>query len=329
MHENAAAFLKSSPNGRMHKTMHQWTENIRFIHENCSDKKFKLNSKFILKLANEERVGSFIETLAFKPKTICFDFSIGQHWGFLMEALSEMTNTVIKIDASGIGMADLIAEIVPAIANASESNMLILDLSSNALSAGNMLDLLKQIDKHNNVYQLNLSDNPDFANNPAETKEFFNFLFGKIRPLSHLRLDNTGFNDSCAQSFGSAIQNPHLLKVINFANHTASSDQITSLKKSIQKRTAEIRYFQISKTEIYSTLAVGMFDANTDVDWGALEQDYQDAQEELSKNIQQSYFSEVARRVRNHPIPRLLNQSHYEVHSDDDEVEFDHSLPTD
>ena len=151
MHENAVAFLKSSPNGRMHKTMHQWTENIRFIHENCCDKKFKLNSKFVLKLANEERVGSFIETLAIKPKTICFDFSSGQHWEFLMEALGEMTNTVIKIDASGIGMADLIAEIVPAIANASESNMLILDLSSNALSAGNTLDLLKQIDKHNKV----------------------------------------------------------------------------------------------------------------------------------------------------------------------------------
>ncbi len=328
MHANVISFIEKDRAGRTYATMRQWQKNIQAVRKNCSDEKFELNNRYLLQFLGQENVEQRMQASGFKLKNMAFDFSIGQHWTFQMEILTKMKDSFVKIDASSVGLSALIDEIFPTLANASDSNVLILDLSSNALSASDALELLKMIDKKNNVYQINLSNNPDFANDAAETKEFFNFLFGKSRPLSHLRLNNTGLNDACVLAICGAIQHPHLLQMIEIANHTASDGQLQVLKKSVQKHTAQLRYFEVDKTSIYSTSAIGILSDSIDIDWGKIEQDYDDLTKEFYDNPNKSYFDPTAARLRHHPIRQLHERAHYEPNSDD-EYEFDHSLPTD
>lgn len=329
MRETALSFINIDRNGRKYKTMRGWADKIQFMQKNCSEKSFSQNSKYILGRADQGNVTPNEEIFIYKMKSTYLDFSAGKHWDFLFDILAQKTGAAIKIDASAVGLNELKTRIFPALTNSAASNILIIDLSANALSAGDAIELLKMVDNKNNIYKLDLSNNPNFSHNPADTKAFFNFLFGKIRPLSHLQLNNTGFNDLCAQSMDSAMQHPHLLKVIEIGRYTASNDQLQSLKKSVQKHTAEVSYFQLDRTSIYSTSAVGIVDDNADIDWEALEQEYLDLQKEFSETPNGSYRYEIAQRIRYHPISRLHAKGQYEVDSEDDEYEFDHSLPTD
>lgn len=329
MRETALSFIKFDHNGRKYKTMHEWLDKIEFMRKNCSEKSFSKNSKYILGRADQGNITPNEEVFIYKMKSTCLDFSTGDHWDFLFDILAQKTDAVIKINASSVGLNELKTRIFPALTQSAVSNMLIIDLSANALSAGDAIALLKMVDDKNNIYKLDLSNNPNFSDNPADTKVFFNFLFGKIRPLTHLQLENTGFNDLCAQSMGSSIQQPHLLKVIELDHHTASKDELQSLKKSIQKHTAELSYFQLDQTSIYSTSAVGILEDNIDIDWEALEQEYLNLQKEFAETPNVSYRYEIAQKIRYHPISRLHAKNQYEVNSDDDEYEFDHSLPTD
>ena len=329
MRETALAFINIDSNGRKYKTLHEWAEKIQFMRKNSSEKGFSENSKYILNLADRGKITPSEEVLVYKMKSVCLDFSAGKHWDFLFDILGQQTSAVVKIDASAVGLNELKTRIFPALTNSTTSNILIIDLSANALSAGDVIELLKMVDKNNNIYKLNLSNNPNFADNLADTTEFFNILFGKTRPLSHLQLNNTGFNDLCAQSISSAMRHPHLLKVIELDHHTVSNDQLQSLKKSVQKHSAELSYFQLDQTSIYSTSAVGILDDNVDIDWESLEQDYQNIQKELHSTAGVGYLSEIAFRARHHPISRLRSESVYELNSEDDEYLFDYSFQTD
>ncbi len=328
MHGHFSSFVDRNSAGRTYATMRQWEKNIQAVRESCSDKKFSANNKYLLQFAGQDNFTQKMKESGFKLHNMAFDFSTGKHWGFQMEALCQIKDSFVKIDASSVGLSALIDEIFPTLANASDSNVLILDLSSNALSASDALELLKMIEKNNNICQINLSNNPDFAHSADGTKEFFNFLFGKSRPLSHLRLNNTGLNDACVLAICGAIQHPHLLQVIEIANHTASDGQLQVLKKSVQKHTAQLRYFEVDKTSIYSTSAIGIMSDSIDIDWGKIEQDYDDLTKEFYDNPNKSYFDPAAARLRHHPIRQLHERAHYEPNSDD-EYEFDHSLPTD
>ena len=329
MRETTLSFINTDRNVRKYKTMHEWVDKIEFMRENCSEKGFSQVSKYILGRADQGNITPIKEVFIYKMKSVCLDFSVGKHWDFLFEILSHKTDAVIKIDASAVGLNELKTRIFPALANSAASNILIIDLSANALSAGDVIDLLKMVDNNNNIYKLNLSNNPNFSDNPADTKEFFNILFGTIRPLSHLQLNNTGFNDLCAQSMSSSLQHPHLLKLIELDNHTASKDQLQSLKKYVQKHTAELSYFQLEQTSIYSTSAIGILDNNINIEWEALEQEYLNLQKEWAEAPNGSYRFEMYQKMRYHPISRLHEKNQYEVNSEDDEYEFDHSLPTD
>ena len=329
MHAHFSSFIERNSAGLTYTTMRQWMRNIQLIRERCSNQKFCANNQYQLTFAGQDNVMQKMKESGFKLENMAFDFSNGKHWGFQMEALCQMRNSFIKIDASLVGLSALMDEIFPALANASGSNILILDLSSNALSAGDALELLKMVDKNNNLYQINLSNNPDFAQSADETKAFFNFLFGKPRPLSHLRLNNTGFNDTCIRAICGAMQHPHLLQVIEIADHAVSDIQLQVLKKSVQTYTAQLRYFAVDKKSIYSTSAIGIMSDSVDIDWEKEEQDYDDLMKQFHSNPNKSYFDPVVARLRHHPIKQLHERGHYEANSDDDEYEFDRSLPTD
>jgi hypothetical protein len=329
MRETALSFINIDRNGRKYKTMHEWADKIQFMRKNCNEKSFSQNSEYIHGRADQGSITPSEEAFIYAMKSTCLDFSTGKHWDFLFEILTQKTGAAIKIDASAVGLNELKTRIFPALTRSAASNILIIDLSANALSAGDAIELLKMVDNKNNIYKLDLSNNPNFSDNPADTKAFFNFLFGKIRPLSHLQLSNTGFNDLCAQEMSNSMQHPHLLQVIELDHHVASRDQLQSLKKSIQKHTAELSYFQLDRTSIYSTSAVGILDDNADIDWEALEQEYLDLQKEFSETPNGSYRNEIDQRMSYHPTTRLHAKGHYEVNSEDDEYEFDHSLPTD
>ncbi len=329
MHAHFSSFIDRNSAGRTYTTMRQWMRNIQLIRERCSNQKFCANNQYQLTFAGQDNVMQKMKESGFKLENMAFDFSNGKHWGFQMEALCQMQNSFIKINASLVGLSALMDEIFPALANASGSNILILDLSSNALSAGDALELLKMVDKNNNLYQINLSNNPDFARSTGETKKFFNFLFEKTRPLSHLRLNNTGFNDICVRAICGAMQHPHLLQVIEIADHAVSDIQLQALKKSVQKNTAQLRFFAVDKTSIYSTSAIGIMSDSVDIDWEKEEQDYDDLMNQFYSTPKKSYFDPVAARFRQHPIRQLHERAHFEPNSDDDEYEFDRSLPTD
>ncbi|MFM2107907.1 MAG: hypothetical protein RLZZ513_975 [Pseudomonadota bacterium] len=329
MHAHFSSFIERNSAGKTYTTMRQWMRNIQLVRKRCSNEKFSANNQYLLTFADQENFAQKMKESGFKLENMAFDFSNGKHWGFQMEALCQMQNSFIKIDASLVGLSALMDEIFPALANASGSNILILDLSSNALSAGDALELLKMVDKNNNLYQINLSNNPDFAQSADETKAFFNFLFGKPRPLSHLRLNNTGFNDTCVRAICGAMQHPHLLQVIEIADHAVSDIQLQVLKKSVQKNTAQLRFFAVDKTSIYSTSAIGIMSDSIDIDWEREEQDYDDLMNQFYSTPKKSYFDPVAARFRQHPIRQLHERGHYDANSDDDEYEFGRSLPTD
>jgi hypothetical protein len=240
-----------------------------------------------------------------------------------------MCGAFIKIDASAIGMEVLQTRVFPALANSADSNILILDLSSNALSAGNATELFKLLDKKNNFYRINLSDNPNFSDNPQETKDFYNLMFGKIRPLYHLRMKNTGFNDVCVQSICDSVNHPHLMQAIDLDQHNASNTHIDMLKKSLQKHTAELSYFISSTRSIYSIPADGILADNIDIDWNSLKREYDELQQEYYSTSQVSMYSEVTRKLRNHPITKLHERSIQENDSDSDNNDFEDVLPVD
>jgi hypothetical protein len=329
MYETALSFIHRDSNGRTYKLIHTWSDNIQSIREYCSESNFRLSSKFILRLANQEKIASNAEADIYKLKSICFDFSAGKHLDFQIKILSQMCGAFIKIDASAIGMEVLQTRVFPALANSADSNILILDLSSNALSAGNATELFKLLDKKNNFYRINLSDNPNFSDNPQETKDFYNLMFGKIRPLYHLRMKNTGFNDVCVQSICDSLNHPHLMQAIDLDQHNASNTHIDMLKKSLQKHTAELSYFISSTRSIYSIPADGILDDNIDIDWNSLKCEYDELQQEYYSTSQVSMYSEVTRKLRNHPITKLHERSIQENDSDSDNNDFEDVLPVD
>ena len=329
MYETALSFIHRDSNGRTYKLIHTWSDNIQSIREYCSESNFRLSSKFILRLANQEKIASNAEADIYKLKSICFDFSAGKHLDFQIKILSQMCGAFIKIDASAIGMEVLQTRVFPALANSADSNILILDLSSNALSAGNATELFKLLDKKNNFYRINLSDNPNFSDNPQETKDFYNLMFGKIRPLYHLRMKNTGFNDVCVQSICDSLNHPHLMQAIDLDQHNASNTHIDMLKKSLQKHTAELSYFISSTRSIYSIPADGILDDNIDIDWNSLKREYDELQQEYYSTSQVSMYSEVTRNLRNHPITKLHERSIQENDSDSDNNDFEDVLPVD
>ena len=329
MYETALSFIHRDSNGRTYKLIHTWSDNIQSIREYCSESNFRLSSKFILRLANQEKIASNAEADIYKLKSICFDFSAGKHLDFQIKILSQMCGAFIKIDASAIGMEVLQTRVFPALANSADSNILILDLSSNALSAGNATELFKLLDKKNNFYRINLSDNPNFSDNPQETKDFYNLMFGKIRPLYHLRMKNTGFNDVCVQSICDSLNHPHLMQAIDLDQHNASNTHIDMLKKSLQKHTAELSYFISSTRSIYSIPADGILADNIDIDWNSLKREYDELQQEYYSTSQVSMYSEVTRNLRNHPITKLHERSIQENDSDSDNNDFEDVLPVD
>jgi hypothetical protein len=329
MYETALSFIHRDSNGRTYKLIHTWSDNIQSIREYCSESNFRLSSKFILRLANQEKIAPNAEADIYKLKSICFDFSAGKHLDFQIKILSQMCGAFIKIDASAIGMEVLQTRVFPALANSADSNILILDLSSNALSAGNATELFKLLDKKNNFYRINLSDNPNFSDNPQETKDFYNLMFGKIRPLYHLRMKNTGFNDVCVQSICDSLNHPHLMQAIDLDQHNASNTHIDMLKKSLQKHTAELSYFISSTRSIYSIPADGILADNIDIDWNSLKREYDELQQEYYSTSQVSMYSEVTRNLRNHPITKLHERSIQENDSDSDNNDFEDVLPVD
>ena len=329
MYETALSFIHRDSNGRTYKLIHTWSDNIQSIREYCSESNFRLSSKFILRLANQEKIASNAEADIYKLKSICFDFSAGKHLDFQIKILSQMCGAFIKIDASAIGMEVLQTRVFPALANSADSNILILDLSSNALSAGNATELFKLLDKKNNFYRINLSDNPNFSDNPQETKDFYNLMFRKIRPLYHLRMKNTGFNDVCVQSICDSLNHPHLMQAIDLDQHNASNNHIDMLKKSLQKHTAELSYFISSTRSIYSIPADGILADNIDIDWNSLKREYDELQQEYYSTSQVSMYSEVTRKLRNHPITKLHERSIQENDSDSDNNDFEDVLPVD
>ena len=329
MYETALSFIHRDSNGRTYKLIHTWSDNIQSIREYCSESNFRLSSKFILRLANQEKIASNAEADIYKLKSICFDFSAGKHLDFQIKILSQMCGAFIKIDASAIGMEVLQTRVFPALANSADSNILILDLSSNALSAGNATELFKLLDKKNNFYRINLSDNPNFSDNPQETKDFYNLMFRKIRPLYHLRMKNTGFNDVCVQSICDSLNHPHLMQAIDLDQHNASNNHIGMLKKSLQKHTAELSYFISSTRSIYSIPADGILADNIDIDWNSLKREYDELQQEYYSTSQVSMYSEVTRNLRNHPITKLHERSIQENGPDSDDNDFDDVLPVD
>ena len=329
MYETALSFIHRDSNGRTYKLIHTWSDNIQSIREYCSESNFRLSSNFIFRLANQEKIAPNAEADIYKLKSICFDFSAGKHLDFQIKILSQMCGAFIKIDASGIGMEALQTRVFPALANSADSNILILDLSSNALSAGNVTELFKLLDKKNNFYRINLSDNPNFSDNPQETKDFYNLMFGKIRPLYHLRMKNTGFNDVCVQSICDSLNHPHLMQAIDLDQHNASNNHIDMLKKSLQKHTAELSYFISSTRSIYSIPADGILADNIDIDWNSLKREYDELQQEYYSTSQVSMYSEVTRKLRNHPITKLHERSIQENDSDSDNNDFEDVLPVD
>ena len=329
MYETALSYIHHDSNGRTYKIMHTWSDNIQSIRENCSEEDFRISSKFILHLANEQKITPKAEADIYKLNSFCFDFSNGKHWDFQIKVLAKISSSFIKINASAIGMEALQTTIFPALANSADSNILILDLSSNALSAGNATELFKLIDKKNNFYRINLSDNPDFSDNPQEVKEFYNLLFGKIRPFYHLRLKNTGFNDVCVQSICDSLKHPHLVQTIDIDQHNASDTHIEMLKKSLQQHTAELSYFSSSTSSIYSIPASGILADNVDVDWNALKREYDELQKEYYSTPQLSMYSEVTKKLHNHPITKLHERSIQENDPDSDDNDFDDVLPVD
>jgi hypothetical protein len=329
MYETALSFIHRDSNGRTYKLIHTWSDNIQSIREYCSESNFRLSSKFILRLANQEKIAPNAEADIYKLKSICFDFSAGKHLDFQINILSQMCGAFIKIDASTIGMEVLQTRVFPALANSADSNILILDLSSNALSAGNATELFKLLDKKNNFYRINLSDNPNFSDNPQETKDFYNLMFRKIRPLYHLRMKNTGFNDVCVQSICDSLNHPHLMQAIDLDQHNASNTHIDMLKKSLQKHTAELSYFISSTRSIYSIPADGILADNIDIDWNSLKREYDELQQEYYSTSQVSMYSEVTRKLRNHPITKLHERSIQENDSDSDNNDFEDVLPVD
>ena len=329
MYETALSFIHRDSNGHVYKTMHTWSDNIQSIREYCSEKNFRISSQFILRLANQDQITPNAEANIYKLNSFCFDFSNGKHWDFQIKILGKTSGSFIKINASAIGMEALQTLIFPALADSSDSNILILDLSSNALSAGNATELFKLIDKKNNFYRINLSDNPDFSDNPQEVKEFYNLLFGKIRPFYHLRLKNTGFNDVCVQSICDSLKHPHLVETIDIDQHNASDTHIEMLKKSLQQHTAELSYFSSSTSSIYSIPASGILADNVDVDWNALKREYDELQKEYYSTPQLSMYSEVTKKLHNHPITKLHERSIQENDPDSDDNDFDAVLPVD
>ena len=117
--------------------------------------------------------------------------------------------------------------------------------------------------------------------------------------------------------------------MIEIADHAVSDIQLQVLKKSVQKNTAQLRFFAVDKTSIYSTSAIGIMSDSVDIDWEKEEQDYDDLMNQFYSTPKKSYFDPVAARFRQHPIRQLHERGHYDANSDDDEYEFDRSLPTD
>jgi hypothetical protein len=329
MRETAISFVNHDREGRKYKFMHKWADNIQSIRENCSEEKFSISSNYILRLADLENSTQNAEADIYKLESICLDFSSSKHWDFQIGILSQMNGAFIKINASTVGMEALKTRIFPALENSVDSNILMLDLSSNALSAGNAIELFKMMDKKNNLYRINLSDNPNFSDNPEETKEFFSLLFEKIRPLSHLRLKNTGFNDVCAKSICDSLKHPHLLQLIELDQHNASDNYIEMLEKSLQKYTAEHSYFSSSTTGIYSIPANGILPDNVDVDWDSLKREYNELKQADYSTPQARMNWEATRKLRNHPITKLHEKNFYENDSDSENNDLDDVLPTD
>jgi hypothetical protein len=124
--------------------------------------------------------------------------------------LSSVQDKPVKIDASGIGRARYLGEVMPALERINPNCALILDVSNNQLQAEDLLPLTAFIKKSPIIYQLNLSENLLCAGKSPCLPLLA--LFELRSPLSHLYLSNTGFNDASAQTICVSLRkNPCLM----------------------------------------------------------------------------------------------------------------------
>ncbi len=117
--------------------------------------------------------------------------------------------TVIKFNAQGIGRERVLAEVIPALYDATPDCPMIVNLSGNNLTAEDLKPLIVFMADHPAIYQLDLSNNLFcIDDHPSQELEE---LFSVLGPVSHLYLNNTGLNDSTTAAVEGHIKNSCLM----------------------------------------------------------------------------------------------------------------------
>ena len=137
----------------------------------------------------------------------------------------------VKIDASGIGRARYLSELVPALELVNPDCSLILDLSNNELQAEDLLPLTAFIKKSPIIYQLDLRDN--FLS-PGERPSLpLVALFELTSPMSHLYLSNTAFNNASAECISPMLHKNPCLMHLDLRNNALTETGALSLIKAV------------------------------------------------------------------------------------------------
>lgn len=151
----------------------------------------------VMKLTGDMATGALTRFKAIEFDLNKFEFSpeVGEQ---ISEQIGSIRNKPVKINAAGFnGQLHILQSILQTVfAAVHVSCPLILNLSMNGLRDSDLLPLLEFMKIKPIIYQLNLDGNP--LSKGSQLSEEIIQLFQISSPISHLYLNQTGFNDATA-----------------------------------------------------------------------------------------------------------------------------------
>ena len=216
-HKEVKAFLTSNPAGidytevLLADDIMGWEKVASLLKEETSSLRgaFQLSCELIrLAITNDVSVDDIAGTVA-NLKGVQLNFSDLNNKIDISKLVGKLHDQVIKLNAKGIGRERFLAEVMPALSSVRFACPVVLDASDNGLLAEDLQMLVHFMDQYRCIYRLDLSNNPLCTG--KEVCMPMVELFHTPSPLSHLYLENTGFNDQTASWISESLaHNPCL-----------------------------------------------------------------------------------------------------------------------
>jgi len=192
---------------------------------------FYLSCELIrLAITNSVSMDDIAGTVA-KLKGVQLNFNELNNKINISKLVGKLQDQVIKLNAKGIGRERFLAEVMPALSSVRFGCPVVLDASDNGLLAEDLQLLVHFIDQYRCIYRLDLSNNPlcmdkDVCMPIVE-------LFHTPSPLSHLYLENTGFNDQTASWISESLANNPCLQHLDLRSNDLSDVGVLDLIEAV------------------------------------------------------------------------------------------------